>query len=103
MCGRLRAGGQRHPILPERRHLDPERATDLRPGPVSDSGQPGQRQGDVHGRGLQVSRFVRVQVRVHDCGRRDQASFIVFVFVFKKIYCSFINVFATSLQKEHIK
>ena len=77
MCGRLRAGGQRHPILPERRHLDPERAADLRPGPVSDSGQSGQRQGDVHGRGLQVGRFVRVQVRVHDCRRCDQASFIL--------------------------
>ena len=88
MCRRLRAGGQGHPVLSERRHMDPERAPDLRPGPVSDPRQSGQRESDVHGRGLQVRRFLRVQIRIHDCRRWYKVTAVHLIF--KKLFCFII-------------
>ena len=67
----VRAGGQRHPLLPERWHMDPVGASDVRACAVPNPRQPGQRKGHVHGRRLQVGRLIRVQVRLYDRGQRD--------------------------------
>ena len=52
--------------------MDAERTSDVRASSVPDSGFSGQREGDVHGCGLQVCRVLRVQIRIHDCRGRDQ-------------------------------
>ena len=67
----VRARGKRHPLLPERRHLDPVGATDVRAGAVPHPRQSGQRKGHVYGCRLQVGRLIRVQVRLYDRGQRD--------------------------------
>jgi hypothetical protein len=58
---------------------------------------------DIHGlKEVELGQVNKTKKPKNNYQMYRQHAFL-FVFVFKKIYCSFINAYATSLQEEHMK